>query len=72
MKNNKTLLQFNYEQTVVTEKYFFTFGKAFLSINTSTKFGMTLGVLQIKNIIVIPMDAFVILASLFRTRDSPP
>ena len=53
-------------------KIFLTFGNAFWSINTSTKFGMTLGVLQIRNIIVIPIEAFVILASLFRTRLSPP
>ena len=29
MKNNKTLLQFNYEQTVATEKYFLLLEKHF-------------------------------------------
>ena len=51
---------------------FLTFGNAFCSNKTSNKLGMTLGVLQIRNMMVIPIEAFVILASLFRTRLSPP
>ena len=54
------------------ENNFLTFGNAFWSNKTSTKLGMTLGVLQIRNMMVIPIEAFVILASLFRTRLSPP
>ena len=63
---SKTLSNFDLEKNILT------FGNAFWSNKTSNKLGMTLGVLQIRNMMVIPIEAFVILASLFRTRLSPP